>query len=183
MGTPRANGSGVDTLVDLLRDAATFEEPNEDIDGLTILNHGLQCAARLRTTDPDDTELQLAGLVHDVGHVLAPGCPEAHGSVGAAFVGPVLGHRVAALVEAHVPAKRYLVTVDRSYPERLSPGSLRTLAVQGECMTADEAEEFRAGPYADAALRLRRADEASKDPNADVPGLGWWIPILSAAAD
>jgi predicted HD phosphohydrolase len=181
VSAPRESRPDLAPLLDALQRAGSTEEPNEDIPGLTILHHGLQCAVLLRSACPGDPELQLAGLLHDLGHVVAPGRPEDHGSVGAAFVRPLLGARVAALIEAHVPAKRYLVTTDRSYPERLSRGSLRTLTVQGERMTADEMAEFRAGPHADAALRLRMADEAAKDPAAEVPDLDWWMPPLLAA--
>ena len=43
----------------------------------------------------------------------------------------MVADRVAALVEAHVPAKRYLVATDPDYRSRLSEVSLRTLAAQG----------------------------------------------------
>jgi predicted HD phosphohydrolase len=172
----------VGALVEVLRRAGTVEEPNEDIVGLTILHHGLQCAIILARSDPDDPELHLAGLLHDVGHVLEPGRDEAHGRVGAAYVRPVLGDRVAALIEAHVPAKRYLVTVDASYRRQLSAGSIRTLTSQGESMSVEEQDVFRAGPHADAAIRLRRADEAAKDPSANVPDLDAWLPTLLAVA-
>jgi predicted HD phosphohydrolase len=169
-------------VVDLLQRAGSVEEPNEDIRGLTILHHGLQCAAWLRRTEPDDFGLQLAGLLHDVGHILAPGHEDAHGAVGATYVRPVLGDRVAALIEAHVPAKRYLVTVDGSYRSQLSEGSVRTLILQGDAMSDDEVEAFRAAPYAEAAVQLRRADEAAKDPGAEVDDLAAWLPTLVAAA-
>jgi predicted HD phosphohydrolase len=166
----------------LLRRSSAVEEPNEDLPGLTILHHGLQCAAQLRRTDPDDPELQLAGLLHDVGHLLPGGSEEQHGALGAAFVGPLLGDRIAALIAAHVPAKRYLVSADRSYRDRLSAGSRRTLSVQGDAMSAEESAAFDALPHADAALRLRRADEAAKDPGAEVPDLDAWLPALALVA-
>ncbi len=172
----------LEAVVVLLRRSGAAEEPNEDLAGLTILNHGLQCAARLRHTDPDDAELQLAGLLHDVGHLLPGGREEQHGAVGAAFVRPVLGDRIAALVAAHVPAKRYLVSVERTYRDRLSAGSRRTLSMQGEGMTREESAVFVDLPHAESALRLRRADEAAKDPNADVPGLDAWLPTLTLVA-
>ena len=124
----------------------------------------------------------MAGLLHDVGHVLSPGCADVHGAVGAAFVRPVFGERVAGLVEGHVPAKRYLVTVDASYREQLSEGSVRTLAAQGEAMTADEVSAFRASPDFADAVGLRRADEAAKDPGARVPGLDAWLSTLERVA-
>jgi predicted HD phosphohydrolase len=171
----------LEAVIDLLQRAGSVEEPNEDIRGLTILHHGLQCAAWLRHGQPDDPELHLAGLLHDVGHILAPGHEDAHGAVGAAYVRPVLGDRVAALIEAHVPAKRYLVTVDASYRSQLSDGSIRTLVVQGDAMSDEEVEAFRAAPYAEAAVQLRRADEAAKDPSAEVDDLAAWLPTLAAA--
>ena len=53
----------------------------------------------------------------------------------------LLGDRVAALVELHVPAKRYLVTVDDSYGAALSAGSTASLARQGGAL--DDAERAR----------------------------------------
>jgi predicted HD phosphohydrolase len=166
------------SLVSVLERARSTEEPNEEIAGLTILHHGLQCAALLAGSDPDDVELQVAGLFHDVGHVLLPGGDDVHGAVGAAAVAPVFGERVAALVEGHVAAKRYLVAVDDSYRGALSEGSLRTLGVQGEVMTPAEVAVFVRGAHVDAMVRLRRADEAAKDPTAVVPPLEQWLPIL-----
>ena len=78
--------------------------PSEDIDGLSELDHGLQCAHRLARRRPLDIELQLAGLVHDVGHQFGP--DDRHGEIGGDLLRPLLGERVAALVAAHVPAKR-----------------------------------------------------------------------------
>jgi predicted HD phosphohydrolase len=166
------------SLLELLRAAGETEEPNEEIPGLTILHHGLQCAALLRESDPHDPELQVAGLLHDVGHLLDSGPGEAHATVGAAYLRPVFGDRVATLVDDHVRAKRYLITVDADYRARLSTGSSVTLALQGDALRADEVAEFRARPLAEETLRLRRADESAKDPGARVPGLGTWLPTL-----
>jgi hypothetical protein len=40
--------------------------PSAECDQFTELDHGLQCAAVLATTAPDDIELQVAGLLHDL---------------------------------------------------------------------------------------------------------------------
>ena len=71
----------VSTVVARLERSAGEEEPNEEVAGLTILHHGLQCAALLRRSHPGDPELQVAGLLHDVGHLLAPGHEDIHGLV------------------------------------------------------------------------------------------------------
>jgi predicted HD phosphohydrolase len=178
MTVPPPNRPTVSTVLALMTSAGLQEEPNEEIRGLSILHHGLQCAALLRQTDSEDPELLVAGLLHDVGHLLAPGSEDVHGVVGAAYVRPVFGERVAALVEAHVPAKRYLVGAATDYRTRLSEGSARTLVAQGGAMTADESAAFRASPHFDAAVRLRMADESAKDPLATVPTLDSWISTL-----
>jgi predicted HD phosphohydrolase len=170
------------SLMEALSRAGSTEEPNEEIVGLTILHHGLQCAALLAASDPDDIELQVAGLFHDIGHVLVPEAEDVHGAVGATAVRPVLGERVAVLIEGHVAAKRYLVTVDAAYRDALSEGSRRTLAVQGEAMSDSEVAVFRGGAHFDATVALRRADEAAKDPTATVPTLDHWLPVIDRLA-
>lgn len=166
----------VGELVALLHRSATFP----DTDRVGVLDHGLQCAAELRRRRPDDLELQVAGLVHDLGHVA--GDVEAHGRVGRALLEPLLGERVGALVELHVPAKRYLVTAEDTYRAGLSPVSIATLAEQGGPMTPDEVAAFEAEPHHLDAVELRRADEAAKVPGRIVPGLDEWKPRLEALA-
>ncbi len=87
---------------------------------------------------------------------------------------------MAELVELHVPAKRYLVTTDSDYRRQLSPGSVRTLELQGGTMTAAEIEAFEANPHAPDAVVLRTADEAAKDPDRVVPDLEHWRPLVEA---
>ncbi len=154
--------------------------PSCEGDGLTELDHLLQCAAELAEVRPDDVELQLAGLVHDVGHAL--GSDADHGHLGAAFVRPVLGPRVAQLVDAHVMAKRYLVAVEPAYAAGLSPDSSRTLRLQGGPMSPAEAEAFRGRPDAADAVLLRRADDRAKVPGRRVRGLEHWRGALARGA-
>jgi predicted HD phosphohydrolase len=165
-------------LVDLL--AALASAPSEETPGLSELDHGLQCAFELATLRPSDPELQLAGLVHDIGHRFGP--DETHGVLGAERVRGLLGDRVAGLVEAHVPAKRYLVATDSSYRARLSSESTRTLGVQGGPLAPDEVASFLSWPHAADAIALRRADEAAKVPGRQVPPLDHWVPKLRDAA-
>jgi predicted HD phosphohydrolase len=165
-------------LLDLL--AAMDTEPSEETTGLSELDHGLQCAYELSRARPADHELQVAGLVHDIGHRFGP--DESHGVMGAERVRDLLGERVAGLVEAHVPAKRYLVTTDPSYPSQLSVESTRTLGVQGGPLTPDEVASFLSRPHALDAVELRRADDAAKVPGRNVPTLAHWVPMLGDVA-
>jgi len=159
-----------------------YDSTGDDGDPLPVLDHQLQCAALLAAERPDDVELQVAGLVHDVGHRLAPGASAAHGTIGARAVRGLLGARVAALVELHVPAKRYLVTVDPSYGGQLSNASTISLARQGGPMAASEAAAFAAHPEHAGALVLRRCDEQAKVPGLAVEGLERWQPVVERVA-
>ena len=153
-----------------------------DDEAVDLLAHGLQCGALLEATAPGDLELQVAGLVHDVGTILAPHRPEAHARVGAAAVRGLLGPRVARLVALHDQAKRYLVTTDPSYRHQLSPRSLETLRLQGGLLDPDERAALDAEPELAASLRLRRADDDAKRPDAAVPDLGHWQGVLHQLA-
>lgn len=147
------------------------------------LDHGLQTAAELRRTDPDDLELQVAGLVHDLAHPWDGAGQPRHAALGADAVRPVLGDRVAGLVEGHVAAKRYLVAVDHGYGDLLSPDSVATLRAQGGAMGADEVAAFAADPDVGAKVALRRADDRAKVEGLVVPGLDEWVEVLHAVAD
>src|SRR5436309_2940441 len=102
--------------------AAAADTPSEEGLAMSELDHGLQAAAVLAEIAPGDVELHVAGLVHDVGHAFGTG--DEHAGLGAQAIRPVLGARVAALVAAHVEAKRYLVAVDAEYAATLSAGSV-----------------------------------------------------------
>ena len=134
------------------------------------LDHGLQTAAELQRTDPDDLELQVAGLVHDLAHPWDGAGQPRHAALGADAVRPVLGDRVARLVEGHVAAKRYLVTVDPGYGDWLSPDSVTTLRAQGGAMTDDEVAAFAADPDVGAMVALRPRGRPGEGRGSRGPG-------------
>ena len=139
--------------------------------GFSELDHGLQTAALLREAAPDDIELQVAGLVHDLAHPWdGPGQPR-HASMGAIAVRAVLGDRVAELILSHVPAKRYLVATHEEYASILSPDSVMTLVAQGGPMTADEIAAFEENDDLQAMVELRIADDGAKIPGKVVAPL------------
>ncbi|MFI1966893.1 HD domain-containing protein [Streptomyces pathocidini] len=163
----------MDALMALLADCAgVWDTPDRSGDPVDILDHGLQVAAVLAEHHPEDEELQVAGLVHDIGHHLVPGDESGHGEHAAAAVAGLLGERVARLVALHIDAKRYLAAADPAHA--LSPESARTLSCQGGPMSPAERAAFEADPHFTAALALRRADDAGKVVGLAVPGLERW---------
>lgn len=178
----RRAARSLDEVIEVLRRSTAYDMTMDPGPHHDLLDHGLQTAEVLRRWHPDDVELQVAGLAHDIGHVLPPYADDLHGDVAAAFVRPVLGDRVAELIRLHVAAKRYLVTTDPSYADLLSGGSAATLVVQGGPMTAQEVAELDHHPMLQDALQLRRADEAGKVPGLDVPGLDAWLDALRTLA-
>lgn len=145
---------------------------------MTELDHGLQTAALLRQTDPDDFELQVAGLVHDLAHSWDGPGQTRHAAMGATAVRCLLGERVAGFIESHVPAKRYLVAALPEYYTALSPDSVFTLKAQGGPMRVAEVDAFEADPEHLGMIALRVADDGARIPGAQVPGLDFWIPTI-----
>jgi predicted HD phosphohydrolase len=144
----------------------------------THLDHALQTASVLRAQFPEDPELAVAGLVHDIGHLLEGVGDAEHAEVGAAAVRVALGERVAGLVGLHVEAKRYLVARQVTYGGTLAADSVASLALQGGPMSPDEQAAFEQLPHARDALLLRRADEGGKVDGLVVGGLSDWMPLV-----
>ena len=169
------------TLDDLL-DALVAMAAQEQAPGIDGLSHGLQCAARLAEFAPGDLELQLAGLVHDIGTALdATDAP--HAVIGADAVRPILGARVAGLVRAHTAALRYLLTTEAHYRGSVAPRSIDEVRAAGGLMDPTERTALEAHPDFRALLLLRRSDDLAFAPNRDVPGLAAWCPSLEQLVD
>ncbi|MFN8637173.1 MAG: HD domain-containing protein [Chloroflexota bacterium] len=142
--------------------AALVEQQGmSDGEAVDLWEHQLQTAEGLERLGADE-DLIVAGLLHDLGDGRV--AEAAHAPWAAALVRPLLGERVAWIIGAHADAKRYLCTTDSAYWDTLSPVSKRTLEAQGGLMSPDEVERFRASPYADEAVLLRRCDDGGKDP-------------------
>jgi predicted HD phosphohydrolase len=166
--------------VDALFVALDASRDADDEGGLSILEHSLQCAALLRASHPADVELQVAGLVHDLGWLeqRAEGwtlrLDAAHDVIGRSRVRGLLGARVSDLVGGHVAAKRYLLATDAAYAALLSARSEVTLDLQGGVMRDDEVARFEQRVERDDLVVLRRADDAAKVRGKAVPGLDTW---------
>jgi predicted HD phosphohydrolase len=174
--------------VDALFDALRASRDADDEGGLSILEHCLQCAELLRRSHPADRELQVAGLVHDLGWLEHSGdgwtlrTEAAHDVAGRTLVRPLLGERVGALVGGHVAAKRYLLTTDGAYAALLSERSEITLGFQGGLMDATEVAAFERRADRDDVVALRRADDAAKVHGQVVDPLASWRPVVQAVA-
>lgn len=152
-------------LMALLRTASSADYIGEDV---SQLDHALQCATL--ALKQGDSELTLASLLHDIGHLVPSDEPSMeqlgtrnHEHLGAdALLGLGFSHRVARLVAGHVQAKRYLATTRPGYLERLSAASARTLELQGGPMSEAECASFELNPDHSALVQLRGIDEGGK---------------------
>ena len=158
--------------------------------GLTDINqraHALQ-AARLAERSGCGAALIVASLLHDIGHMVhdlgenpaAAGVDDRHEEVGYDFLRAYFGPEVTGPVRLHVAAKRYLCAVEADYFARLSEDSVLSLSLQGGPMPEPEAEAFAALPYAQAAVQLRRFDEAAKVKHLETPGVEHFLPYVRA---
>lgn len=137
-----------------------------DEEAVDELDHALQAAARAMDDGADD-ELVLAAALHDLGRspLLGVGneTDEYHDQLACEWLTPRFGERVGWLAGAHVAAKRYLVATEPAYGATLSPTSVATLAAQGG---AHVDAAYTGHPWWADAVRLRRYDDAAKDPAA-----------------
>lgn len=175
-------GLSIDQITALLASGET--RPLGPGQPVTQLEHALQTAAVLRQDEPDDVELAVAGLVHDLGQLLPGARDETHAVDGAAAVRAALGERVAWIVALHVEAKRYLVATDANYKVRLAGDSVMSLRRQGGAYTQREASAFLAMPWASDAVILRRADDSGKvDRDLGVASLDEWVVLLREVSE
>jgi phosphonate degradation associated HDIG domain protein len=156
---------------------------------VTLREHMLQSAAAAEAEQAGDY-LVAAALLHDIGHLLHGGDEHAaehgvdteHEEAGFRFLERHFPSEVVDPVRLHVAAKRYLVAVDPAYRDELSPASLLSLDLQGGPMSLDEVSAFEQRPHWREACRLRRWDDLGKEPEADVPPLEHYRPVLEAVA-
>ena len=152
---------------------------------VTQASHMLQAAALARAAGAPPP-LVAAALLHDVGHFtsavsghdLMSGTDNRHSDAGADWLAQWFGDEVTEPVRLHVAAKRYLCAVEPGYQAALSPASVYTLGVQGGPMDAAERARFEAHAHAHDPLRLRRWDDAAKDPAARPPAFGYYKSLL-----
>ncbi|MGX4688351.1 hypothetical protein [Streptomyces sp. JNUCC 63] len=103
----------VEGLMDLLyacRGAVTA--PGGYGGGVDAHDHALRTAALLRRRHPADKELQVAGLVQGIGHLLGAGTRKSSADLVAEAVRDLLGERVSRLVREHTTGPGHLLDED-----------------------------------------------------------------------
>jgi phosphonate degradation associated HDIG domain protein len=158
--------------------------------GLSDINqrqHALQ-AALLAEQEAAGAALVTAALLHDIGHMVHDlghnpadaGIDDRHEELGHDWLVRWFGPAVTEPVRLHVAAKRYLCAVDPTYFGKLSPDSVKSLALQGGPMSPAEVSAFEALEGHEAAVRLRRWDETAKVKGLETPGFAHFAPYVAA---
>lgn len=124
-------------------------------------------------------ELVLGAFLHDVGHLLIFEDDEIekmgdlgakdHEKLGAEFLRQ-LGYPelICEIVKNHILTKRYLITINLDYYNKLSNASKETFKYQGGKLTQEEINNFEKNKYFDYHLRMREFDDKAKSTHPDV---------------
>ena len=155
---------------------------------VTQLEHALQAAHFAELAGEPDAVVA-AALLHDIGHLThefgedcaREGIDDTHETAGAAWLAGQAGFgpAVTELIRLHVPAKRYLCSVDPSYAAQLSEASQLSLKLQGGVFSSEERQNFQAHEHFEAALRVRGYDDQAKQTGFSTPPLTHFLPFLA----
>lgn len=175
MTQPLSLPATADDLLELLRVRGQARYGGEQVSQLA---HALQTAT-LAEREGAGAPLVVAALLHDIGHLVhdlgddaaARGIDATHEAVGDRFLAPLFDAAVTQPILLHVAAKRYLCAVEPGYFDGLSAASVRSLALQGGAFSPAAADLFVQRPHARDAVRLRRWDDAAKNPEMATPPL------------
>ncbi|MEE3367904.1 MAG: HD domain-containing protein [Planctomycetota bacterium] len=148
-------------------------------EAVTQLEHALQAALLARQNKASPSQV-VAALLHDIGHFLMDEEDQQsdflqedwlHEEVGADQLTPYFDQSVIEPIRLHVPAKRYLCTVDPEYYQGLSRASKRSYELQGGPLSEREKSAFESHPHYQSAVLLRRWDDGAKITGFTTPRL------------
>ena len=155
-------------------------------EAVTQLEHALQCAELAIKSNASNSQITSA-LLHDIGHFIMDehnaevsflDTDLNHEEIGAEYLEPFFPEVVTTPIRLHVPAKRYLCTVDASYYDGLSAASKRSLKLQGGVMSNEERAKFEQITHYKDALTLRRWDDQAKVKGLETDGLETYHEIV-----
>lgn len=160
-----------------------------DGEGVTQLEHALQCAQRAEREEAP-MELVTAAFLHDLGHLLnqqgdtpsARGIDDQHQYFAIPFLRPLFRPAVIEPIRLHVDAKRALCALEPEYYESLSEDSKRSLTLQGGIFSPEELRAFLARPHAEDAMRVRRWDDLAKVAGEATPPISRYLEIGARCA-
>ncbi len=158
----------VNALFDLI-EMYGFRQYDEHV---TIVQH-MQQAAHLSEVQGEDEEFIIAAFLHDIGIFCNPFIKKPqvggfirkdHEMIGAAFLSEQgFSERICDLVTSQLDAKRYVKTKEFRYRKK-STGDDSLFLAPDLYMTRDELSSFEKSELFNEAIRLRRIDEAARDP-------------------
>ncbi|KAI8085107.1 uncharacterized protein BX664DRAFT_387742 [Halteromyces radiatus] len=192
----------VDSIFKVLVDGSKKDYIGEHI---SQLEHSLQAASQALNAGADE-ETILAALLHDIGQFatsadqkqmlcdasalneLDPGAVKGnkqvsvgvtgHERIGAEYLRQLgFSEKVTALVESHVPVKRYLTAKYPEYYASLSGASKLSLKYQGGPYTTEQVEAFEKDPLYHIKVQVRQWDDAAKVVGLKVPDLEYYRPM------
>lgn len=174
--------SVVDQILRIFEERGAAQYIGENV---SQLEQALQTALFAERAHGSDS-LVAAALLHDFGHLLHDlpehaadaGIDAQHEALGQAWLAQHFNEAVTEPVRLHVAAKRYLCATEPEYLEKLSPASVRSLALQGGPMDRDEVEAFEGNPYYRESMALRRFDDEAKIVGLETPTLQRYRPLL-----
>ena len=120
---------------------------------------------------------------------LRNGIDDQHQYFAIPFLRPLFRPAVIEPIRLHVDAKRYLCARGHrtmsgaEYWSALSIDSRRSLELQGGIFSEHEAEGFRARPFAEDGVRVRRWDDRAKRAGAITPTLSHYMALAARVAD
>lgn len=171
----------MDKILELYKNFGDSEYLGEDV-SKTV--HMIQAAyAAEKNNEPD--YIVLACLLHDIGHFLDAdnmnglGVVE-HGKIAGDYLRKLgMYEKVCILVENHVIAKRYLVSKNDNYYNKLSDASKQTLEYQGGKMSIKEMTDFENNEDFDEILRIRYYDDNGKKIGIEIPDLSYYYSLIN----
>ena len=158
---------------------------------VTQVQHALQCGLLANEANASPA-LVSAALLHDIGHILSKdplldssneNFDDKHELRANGWLKQHFGPEVADPVRLHVPAKRYLCTVDTRYESILSPTSRQSFYDQGGPMNGAERAAFEREPFFNEALEMRKWDDLAKDAARTTPQLEAFNEILEQSLE
>ncbi len=172
--------NSVETVIDEISALFAGERAQQHYgEAVSISGHMLQTAANL-AADGEPDALVAAGLLHDIGWILA--AEAGHEDSGADYLLQRFGTAVSEPVRLHVAAKRWLVATSPHYYDTLSDESRRTLVLQGGPLPEQDCAAFAGHPFFRQAIALRLADDQGKSTEVQAGTIEDYLPLLRRLA-